>query len=238
LPAEIHDAANGFGARWQGNVERGELGFAREIAETFLREAERGGRTTECGVGHRLLGTTCLFQGDFIEARSNLVEALSILDPERDREARFRFGQDTGVAARAHLANTKWQLGEVRPALALVEEAIAHAIEAGHVATLVATYYFKAHFEIVRGDAGAARRDAEIVVKLNSAKRMHLRYAAFGALQSAWASARLDGCETAATELRQALAAYTDQGNKVFLPFFQGLLAEIEREGDAEGALT
>ena len=49
----------------------------------------------------------------------------------------------------------------------LIEEAVAHAIEAGHVPTLVAAYYFKAHFELVRGDAGAARRGAEIVVKLS-----------------------------------------------------------------------
>src|SRR5215831_15607860 len=41
-----------------------------------------------------------------------------------------------------------------------------------------------------------------------------------------------------ATELRQALAAYTDQGNELFVPFFQGLLAEIETQRDAEGALT
>jgi predicted ATPase len=34
------------------------------------------------------------------------------------------------------------------------------------------------------------------------------------------------------------LAAYTNQGDKVFVPFFQGLLAEIEAQGDAEGALT
>jgi predicted ATPase len=34
------------------------------------------------------------------------------------------------------------------------------------------------------------------------------------------------------------LAAYTDQGNKIFVPFYQGLLAEIEAQGDAEGALT
>jgi len=38
-------------------------------------------------------------------------------------------------------------------------------------------------------------------------------------------------------ELRQALAAYTDQGNKLRVPFFQGLLAEIEVQDDAEGAL-
>jgi predicted ATPase len=33
-------------------------------------------------------------------------------------------------------------------------------------------------------------------------------------------------------------AALIDQGYKAFVPFFQGLLAEIEVQGDAEGALT
>jgi predicted ATPase len=222
---------------WVGNTVRGELRFAREVAETFLREAEREARTTECGFGCRLLGHTCLWQGDFIEAQSNLVEALSLYDPERDREARFRFGPDTGAVARGLLALTKWQLGEVGPARALIEEAVAHAIETGHVPTLVNVYVFKAHFEIVRGDAEAARRDVEIVVKLSQANALTL-FAAWGALQSAWAGARLDGRETGATELRQALAAFTDQGNKALVPFFQGLLAEIEAQGDAEGALS
>ena len=171
---------------------RGELGFAREIAETFLHEAEREARTTECGIGRRLLGRTCLWQSDFIEAQANLVAALSIYDPERDREARFRFGPDLGVGARAYLAITKWQLGEVGPARALIEEAVAYALETGHVPTLVATYVFKAQFEMVRGDAGAARRDAEIAVKLSQENALTF-YAAMGALQFAWASARLDG---------------------------------------------
>jgi class 3 adenylate cyclase/predicted ATPase len=222
---------------WVGNEMRGELGFAREIAETFLREADRGARTTECGFARRLLGHTCLFQGNFIDARANLVEALSIYDPERDREATFRIGADTGAAARAYLAITKWQLGEVGPARALVEEAVAHAIETGHVPTLVITYLHKAQFEIVHGDAGAARRDAQIVVERSQENAMTL-YTTWGELQSAWASARLDGRETGATELRQALAAYVDQGNKIFVPFFQGSLAEIEAQGDAGGALT
>jgi hypothetical protein len=30
------------------------------------------------------------------------------------------------------------------------------------------------------------------------------------------------------------LAAVTDQGIKLFVPFYQGSLAEIERQGDAE----
>jgi tetratricopeptide (TPR) repeat protein len=240
LAAAIEDATERFTiyyGLWFGNAVRGEFGFAREIAETFLREAERGGRTTECGIGRRLLGTTCLFQSDFIEAQANLVEALSIYDPERDRETRFRFGLDTGAIARAHLANAKWQLGEVERARALIEEAVAHAIETGHVPTLVNTYVYKAHFEIVRGDVGAAGRDAEIIVKLSQENALTF-YAALGALQSTWASARLDGRETGVTDLRRALVPFTDQGDKVFVPFFQGLLAEIEAQDDSEGALS
>jgi class 3 adenylate cyclase/predicted ATPase len=240
LAAAIEDATERFTIYYGlfiGNLVRGELGFAREIAETFLREAERGAWTTECGVGRRILGSTCLWQGDFIEAQANLVEALSIYDPERDREARFRLGPDTGAAARVYLAITKWQLGEVGPARALIEEADAHAIGTGHVPTLVVTYLQKAHFEIVRGDAGAARRNAEIAVKLSQENAI-TRFAALGVLQSAWASARPDGRETGTTELRQALAAYTDLGDKLDVPFYQGLLAEIEAQGDAENALT
>jgi predicted ATPase len=89
----------------------------------------------------------------------------------------------------------------------------------------------------VRGDAGAAGRAAEIIAKLSQENALTL-FAARGALESAWASARLDGRETGATELRQALAAYADQGNKLLVPFYQGLLAEIEAQSDTEAALT
>jgi hypothetical protein len=176
------------------------------MAETFLREAERGARTTEYGFGIRIVGMTCLWQGDFIEAHANLVEVLRIYDPERDRKATFRFGHTVAVG-RAYLAHTKWQLGEVGPARALIEEAVAHATEAGHLPTLVNIYFYKAHFEIVRGDAGAARRDTQIVVELSQKNALTL-YAAHGALQSAWVSARLYGREKGATRLRQGLAAF------------------------------
>jgi predicted ATPase len=36
----------------------------------------------------------------------------------------------------------------------------------------------------------------------------------------------------------QALAAIIDQESKLYVPFFESLLAEIEAQGDAEGALT
>ena len=79
LAAAIDDPTERFTiyyGLWVGNLLRGELRLAREIAETFLREAEREARTTECGAGRRLVGATCVRQGDFTEAQANLVEAL------------------------------------------------------------------------------------------------------------------------------------------------------------------
>ena len=92
---------------------------------------------------------------------------------------------------------------------------------------------------MVSGVAGAARRDAEIVVKLSQENGLPL-YVGGGALVAAWASARLDGREAGVRELRQALAlaALTDQGVKFLVPFLRGLVAEIEAEDDAAGALT
>ena len=55
----------------------------------------------------------------------------------------------------------------------------------------------------------------------------------------AWARAKLGDRGVGAAEFRQALADYTSGGNRLFLPFYQGLLAEIEADGgDAEAALA
>jgi hypothetical protein len=140
--------------------------------------------TASASASQRLKLQTNLGKAIMWSRGANLVEALNIYDPERDRKARFRFGPDTGASARAHLAITMWQLGEVGPARTLIEEAVAYAIETGHLPTLILTYVFEAHFEIVRGDAGAARRGAEIVVELSQENALML-FAATGGLETA-----------------------------------------------------
>ena len=63
---------------------------------------------------------------------------------------------------------------------------------------------------------------------------------ALGLLSSSWARARLGDWGTGLMmEFRRALVVYADEGNKVYVPFYQGLLAEIEAETEgAEGALA
>jgi hypothetical protein len=117
-------------------------------------------RTIECGHGRALLGHTRLRQGDFIEAQSNLVEALSIYDPERDRKARR---EREGPPRQHQVAARRGRTGgwsSKKPSRTRSKPVMYRPV-----------YYFKAHFEIVRGDAGAAPR-AEIVVKLSQENAM------------------------------------------------------------------
>ena len=228
--AERFDAFFGL---FIGNVLRGELRSARETAETFLREAEGEERMTEAAAARRSLGVACLFQGDLVVARAHFEQALRIFDPERDREAKFRFGMDIGVGTTVFLALANWLLGEAGPARKLIEEGIAGAVESAHSPTLASVYWFKALFDAFRNDAEAGRHAADSLLEVSRRHGLRL-FLAFGALSSGWAHARLGARVTGMAEFRGSLAAYAEQGNKLYAPFFQGLLAELEAEDPSD----
>jgi predicted ATPase len=240
LAAGAGDASERFDAYYglfAGSVLRGELSLARETAESFLRDAENEGRMTEATVARRCVGTARLDQGDLIGAKANLAEALRTYDPERDRDAKFRFGMDTVAAATSFLAVASWALGDVERARALGEEALARADETAHAPTQALVYLLISLYQVLCGEPEAVRRIAKISVELGREHGMAL-YLAWGEMWSNWARARLGDREGGMTGLREALAAYLGQENKLYAPLLQGLLAELEAEGDdADGPL-
>ena len=221
-------------SQWLGSLGRGEWALARETAETFRREADNEDRGTERVVGLRILGLTCLIQGDLSEAQAHLREALSTHDPARHGDAKFRFGQDAAACASTFLAFTDWLLGDVGTR-ARMEQAIARAIETNHVTTQANTYQHMAFFEIARGDCDAARRAAQAVVELAEEHGL-AQYAMWGALPNAYLRAPLGDRESRLAETREALEAYCGQGYKNTVPLYQGLLAELEAEGQGAQA--
>jgi adenylate cyclase len=211
--------------------------LARETAESFLREAETEGRMTEAAAARRSLGLARLAQADFVGAEADLAEALKLYDPERDRDAKFRFGTDAAAAATSYLALTSWALGDVERARALSEEALARADETAHAPTRALVYNLVSLYQVFRGDPEAVRRIAKIFVELGREHGM-AQILVLGDVHANWARARLDDRQSGMTGLREALAACLRQGNKLFTPLFQGLLAELEAEGhDGDGAL-
>ena len=61
-----------FHGLWALAMVRGELRPAREMASTFLNEAEDAGCVVEAAVAHRALAMMCYFTGDFLGARNPL----------------------------------------------------------------------------------------------------------------------------------------------------------------------
>jgi predicted ATPase len=240
LTAGIENPAERFVAyfaQWAGSAARGEFTMARETAETLRREAESEGRTTERVVGLRILGLTCLLQGDLIEGRAHLDEALRTYDPDRDRDAKFRFGQDAGAAVLTYLAFTNWLLGDVGDTRAQMEQGIARGVESNHPSTLANIYHLTAIFEMARGDVDAAQRAAQAVVDISREHGFPF-FLLMGVASNAWALARCGGSQTAAG-LRDALAECAKEGIKGCTTLHRGLLAELEAEGqDVEAAVT
>ena len=230
-PTERFDTYYGL---WVNSLLRGEFTFAREIAESFLRDAKSAGRMTETGVASRNLGMICFFQGDLTNARVHLDDAVKIYEPERDREARFRFGTDPGTAA-GFLAHTSWLQGEIGLARKLIGKGLDAFMKSGHVPTLAYVYQLRAVFEMIRDDAAATLPIAKQLIELSREHKIPL-YLGWGLQECGWARARLGDREPGAGELREALKENLTQGNKVWVPFFQGLLAEIDAERERSKA--
>jgi tetratricopeptide (TPR) repeat protein len=219
------------------SLVRGELRTANEAAETFRREAESCGRLTEAAVAGRFLGLISSMRGELLKSKAQLEEALRVYDPERDRDTRFRYGIDTAFGATLYLSPVTLMLGDIEGARNLIDESVASAVESDRVQDLINAYNYKAMYEVTLGDAEAALRTAEIHAEI--CRRHQVEPQSSFRLQSAWAHARLGDRKIGMAELRQALAARMEGNEKLGIPRFQGLLAELEaEEQDFEGALA
>ena len=227
-------------ARFARSYMRGELRQARKLAETFLREAEAYEHGTEAAVARRILGSTCLLQGELMEARALLERTLADYTESLDAEARIHFGHDARPIAAANLASATWLLGDVENARRLADLAVRRAAELGHAPTNTNAHSYLAMFEVRRNDCAAALRLAEEILFDARKHKMDL-WVAFGEVFAAWARGRCHDSRVGAAALRLALANYLNQGNKLFAPLFHGMLADLEAETnnlDAAVALT
>jgi tetratricopeptide (TPR) repeat protein len=206
---------------------RGEHRQAHAEAEAFLREAEAEGRPLEAGVARRVLGFVSLLLGDLQAARKALKRALRDYVGERDREALFRFGNDTQVSASNFLSLTEWHLGDVERARQLSDEANRHAAELGHAASIASTLFFRTALESRRGDVPATCAAVESLLAVTEEHNLKT-YTDLGRIYANWVRGKQGDPEAGALGLRRALDSYLAQENRSGAPSFYGLLAELE----------
>ena len=204
---------------------RGEFRAARDIAERSLREAEAQGRIAEARAVRIGLGVACMQLGDLREARAQLELGLGSFE-EPASELRERFGLDGAVSARAFLALTMWLSGDLPRGRRLIEEATRLAGELGHPPTTATVLLYKIALEIARNDFESVIADAENFQKISREHGMAY-YRALSRLYLSLGRTRLGGADRV-DDFRQSLADYRDQGNRVIVPGFLGVLARLE----------
>ena len=215
--------------QWGVKVVSADLKAAREIAETMLHEAGPDAQTPEALTAHRLVAVVSLCQGNFAAARIHSEKVLMIDDSGWDRDVKLRFGHDSRIAAFCYLGLSRWTLGEVGSARQQIEKAITSAAESAHVPTLANTYYFASILDLFRSDAEAVLRLAKPTVEISREHALPLHMAIGGACHG-WARARLGDRKGGPAELRQAVSDLAEQGNKLWLPLYRGLLAQVESD--------
>jgi tetratricopeptide (TPR) repeat protein len=238
LAGGIDDIAVRLSAYWGlyvGSFVRGELAPSWKAAEAFMRDAERWPGSLEAAVGHRLVGLTCWFQGDYRAGRAHLEQAVAGYDAERDRHSIARFGYDAGVVAMIFLAWVLWPLGDVDRATRLIKQAFDRATLSGHIPTIVSAHAQRNTFSALR----RKRDQAEAVVLLNLASEHELpHYISVATIGLAWARGSAGDAERP-VRLRKAIASNRDIGSRLYEPLFGTLLAEAEAEaGHPEAGLT
>jgi tetratricopeptide (TPR) repeat protein len=174
--------------------------------------------------GHRLMGTSLLYAGQFADAQVHLNRAIELYNPAKHRALATRFGQDARVAALFYRSRTLWPLGYPEAALADAELAVKEAREMGQAATLMPALALTSTTYIHCGHYAVAIAQLDELAALAEDKGANL-WKVFGAMNKDFVVA-LDGKAANTVEMiSSGLTAWRATGATMLLPMRLAILA-------------
>src|SRR5437867_2676070 len=228
LLQEHSDSVHQFRASWGlwvFHMFRGQLANARGLAEDQLALAHREQSSDLLVEAHRFVGTTYFYLGRFDEARTHLLTAKSLYEPNQHRAHALLYGQDPGITARILLARTLWILGEVVQAETVALEALGMARELEHPYTLV---FVLVYLSWIYSTLHNAKRTLELAAEAIAVSTQY-SFAlglAWATASQGWALAK-NGQEEGLGKLINGIAAIRVTGARVNNTLILALLADI-----------
>ena len=224
----VTDRCAGYFGVWVGALTRGEPEGVREMAERFSHEIAANPRSDEAMVGHRILGNTNFFAGDFAAAVQQLRQALQLYDPARHGEFADPSGQDPGPTARILLALSLWVNGEIDEALSNADLALAEAQSRGHAATTVFVLNYKCVLSLLRNAHDTAAADCQSMANLIAQNELPTIWSARAFFFRGWIIWRVGDREAAVAKMGEGIKMLRDRRNVQLMSFFEPRLAEAE----------
>jgi predicted ATPase len=151
---------------WSVSFQRFDREAACNLAAQFLELADKQRMSGPVIVGHRLLGTSLCFAGDFLGARAHFDQAIALYDPVDHRPLATRFGQDLGVGILTFRSWALWCLGYPNSARIDLDRAIRHAREVGPATTLMNALAIASYINSYVGDCVAEIRSLDELAML------------------------------------------------------------------------
>jgi len=121
---------------WVAQYLGGERRAALQQANEFLSLAESQTQSGLLLVGHRLVGSSLIFTGNYPAALSHLDRAVALYRPGLHQELAFRFGADMGITAMCSRALALWHHGYFDQARSAADEGLRQARASTHRHTL------------------------------------------------------------------------------------------------------
>ncbi len=210
---------------------RGDYWRAREMAEEALRLARRAQDPLLVALSHWYVGIILFPLGEYGRARTHLQQTISWYDPQEHHRSLVNLrGSDVGPCALAYEACCLWCLGYPERGLKQSQKALALGRELNHPFTLADVLaYAGCLFNSLRGDAQAARKNAEELIALSKEVGFH-SWLVTGTFHLGEALAMTGRLEEGIAKMQNAMAEWQSLGVRCYSTGMVNPLARAEGE--------
>jgi class 3 adenylate cyclase/predicted ATPase len=237
-PAEHFQALWG---RWLFTTTgRGDYPAGRRIAEALIALGEQLGDSGLRLEAHHAMAPTTLWMGEPEATRGHCEQGIALYDKQQHRSLAFLYGShDPGVCCRMHSAVALWMLGYPALAIERSRSGVALARELAHPGTIINAFPFAVLVHQLVGDSAAVGDLVESMVVMSTEHGLP-QWLAYGRIFEGWISTQRDRGRDAIDRIRHGIDEYRAMGNTLWVPAFQGLLAEVclTRGATTEGLST
>jgi class 3 adenylate cyclase/predicted ATPase len=201
----------------------------RELAAQFLALAEKQGVAVPLMIGHRMMGVTLTYAGDFAGALPHFAQSLALYDPAEHRPLTARFGHDHRVTVLCWRAFAHWLLGYPDAALADADQALEDAREISQAATLMLALAVTSWTHIFCGNYATTNTQADELVVLAEEKGALFRKAQ-GMVHQGYVLALTGKALDAVPTLTSGITAFRSTGATLWMPLYVSCLARAYAE--------
>jgi predicted ATPase len=210
----LSDVLYGF---WYANLGAFNGDVLCDLAAQYLALAEKQRATIPLMVGHRLVGSSSLHTGDFVDSRAHYDQALSLYDADKHRSWTTRFGQDILVSILSFRSITLWMLGYPEAALTDVDQVVKHAREMDHAASLIYALAVTSVPRLLIGNYASVNAQTDEAIAM-AEEIAEVFWKVMGATVQGYVLVLTGKASEAVHQITSGIAAYRSMGATVWLP--------------------